>query len=666
MVSMSEAESGANTNAAASTVETISPPVPLIIRVGFMERKNEKKGPCFGHEYYKGSTGIPTGLDTSATLDQLEAFVKNDILATRVVEPDKEWVLEDHNGSGSCFYCRTDAPTEEIPEKIATTAHSLVAIHDLPDAIVHSSYDAGSRGRILDIVICCKKILKKKRKVTKQTAAAATPAASRGRSDSSVSSSNDPPGTSSSKKRPAKQLGDHQVTLVVQLLRPTETTKEKGKDTTKKAVSDTAPLVTFNVDPLPISHDDASATSASQTSQEEGDEGALVERAARVGAGRLRKEVLTAAYNNTAYRKGGKADGETLVGAHSKIYIRTDKRGSTMTELPSETAAMWNLINIKRKNSQQSTHSIDLSVGAKTDDDLSFNPRVFDDDAVHSFSQSVRDEETVLLSPNNAEEKQSSSSRRSAKQSCGKECREWLKKHVMDEQSPIYASLSREMFDNCCRILGNRSLYLKFKDRAPELSELPSLTGAAGGGCHTDHRIPVKGKYKPNADGTLPSYPESSTKNNPVAAALDAGLDKMGSRLQKGSEAIANAMRELPTSFLLSLKYDGKTFSTIVGQADYEATISAIFKKMQKTYKRQGLLPRDSQDGKGISEKGKEAILSFKLGNRTVEYDTVGRQASIMDLIPFCKTKEGGAMAEVEADVLIRDVANEEDDDEFE
>lgn len=619
------------------------PPQSLIIRVS-LSTKKKKNGAAFESEYYKGNDGFE-GLTTDASLKDLEDFVRTHILSTFGQKKDGyEWQLFDHQTSGAYFYHRPEKPRVHTPAKInAKSKLALIGIFsdsDLKKAIKDYSYQHG-RAVLLDLAVTIKEV----KKVTNTPMQAGQKRQAPSSED--ASSMNDSSSQNSAKKPGARKkkepVPDNKVTIYLRLLRPTETGEKNGDEA--KMIKTDGDITFATIAPQPAAAAESSYSNSDSDDDSMLEDAIACSEATRTKVGVLRNAILKLASEQTAYKR----DDKSLVGMNSKVYYRRRKGSRVMTKIPDNTEDLWKFVINDIRKQTDATVDLHVSVGVKDDADDEYDSVLGEEDAAE-FSQAVVAGTITLYSPKKAAPPKSNSSRRSSSQSRTKECSEWLWEAVTNEESPIYHSLTKEMFENAVRLLGDgTNKYLEHEGNHPELSQLPNFSGHAGKGCHPDHRVPTKGKYPLTDDGKLPSFPESTDGDNDSMAILGTSVDNMGQGIKEGNIASAKILsRGLsghPVSFVLRLEYAGKEYDLLVGEDAYEMTISSIFKEMRKEHIKRGFMRIDQETITALEENTKEIVLSFANGASFVQYNKNRRDTkTVSELLSLVKDKDGTKM----------------------
>jgi hypothetical protein len=97
--------------------------------------------------------------------------------------------------------------------------------------------------------------------------------------------------------------------------------------------------------------------------------------------------------------------------------------------------------------------NLHVSVSAIDEGDVKYVSESYLNDDAKDFSGKVKSGESFLASPGKAVEIKSSSSHRASTWSNERDCHEWLLDAIKDENSPLYASLTKEMFENITTLL---------------------------------------------------------------------------------------------------------------------------------------------------------------------------------------------------------------------
>jgi hypothetical protein len=616
----------------------------LCIRVSIAFKKNNKGGPTFGPTYYKGSDGI-AGLQTSVDFERLTSFVKEKVLEPRSQSGEHDFLLDDIYDSGACLYYRPEKPLVRTRSDIACRKSdpALVGIlsdDDLAKAIRDFSYNDGSRGRILDLVVTCKKKKKPKDKPKKnKRKAQEEPAATLNESsddDNDITSQTVTPAKKKKAKKkkgnkvPAEAVPDNKITVLVRLLRPTGVDPDPKSDGDVETIPNDTVVAFATIKPRQLETVAESVDSdefESDAEDREQDRLALAE-VARVPYGVLRATVLDLAVAQSAYKQ----DDKSLVGDKSKLFYRADKRKLHMTRIPENTEQMWRILNGLRTKDNPYEVTIDVSVGKKHKNDVEYEEASMDDYDQDRFSQQVRSGEIVTFSPRKNEKKKSRAARRASSQSEVHECREFLMKAISDPQSPVYHCCTQEMFDVYVQQFQGKFKEYQEAGRYPEISSLPILTGRLGGACNKKHRTPVKGKYAID-NGVLPSYPADDDGSS--------GLDKLASAFAESAKANKEAMTEsakvtarglsnVPESFLLKLKFNSVEYSTVVAQSEYDKPIAGMLRSMRKQYLSSGFMQVTNDEAKALKEEKKEVIVYIEHQGSNIRYDKALRASKMV------------------------------------
>lgn len=108
-----------------------------------------------------------------------------------------------------------------------------------------------------------------------------------------------------------------------------------------------------------------------------------------------------------------------------------------------------------------------------------------------------------------------------------------------------------------------------------------------------------------------------------------------------------------PTSFVLRLQYDGKTYDLLVGEDAYDKSISAVFKEMRDEYVCRGFMNIDADTLQAIKEQRKEIVVSFVNGSSFVRYNKARRDTKpISELLSLVKDMDGTKILDGKVEIV--------------